>query len=257
MKKTILAVATCLSLFSCKKRNEYLAHLFHADDVAIGGGNARTLIETDDANLVKSVSISFDKQVFAALPHDDSNMGHEYSYKLNLPAQKSGTPFDHIVVDWNPHGHPPEHVYDLPHFDLHFYMMSEGERDAIPEYEEDSTGFLKYPGEVYMPAEYVPIPGGEAKMGTHWVDITSPEVVRSNPQTFTQTFIYGTYNGAVAFYEPMATLSYLTNTKAYTRDIPQPQKFAKTGYYPTKMSFTDKGSTMDVTLHDFVYHAKS
>jgi hypothetical protein len=27
-----------------------------------------------------------------------------------------------VGLNWNPHGHIPPGVYDLPHFDFHFYI---------------------------------------------------------------------------------------------------------------------------------------
>jgi hypothetical protein len=108
-----------------------------------------------------------------------------------------------------------------------------------------------------MPANYVPIPGGEAKMGAHWVDVTSPELNPAAPQPFTQTFIYGSYNGKVTYYEPMATVDFLNKLGSFTRNIPQPEKFSKDGYYPTQMSYINKGATIEISLHHFVYRSKS
>ncbi len=254
MKKVLLAALALpiVLLHSCKKSEDAAPHTFSGSAAKVGAGTAHSWVETDDQNHPKTVGISFDKTAFSNLPD-----AAETEYMLPLPAEGSLTPFTTVMLDWNPHGHPPEHVYDKPHFDMHFYMMSETERKMIPEYEEDSTGFVQYPAPTYLPANYIPIPGGEAMMGTHWADITSPELSQTAPQPFTQTFIYGSYRGNVTFYEPMATLDFLTKTSTYTRDIPQPQKFGKEGYYPTKMSYTDKGDRMEVTLSGFVFHAKS
>lgn len=253
MRKLLIAalVLPVLSLHSCKKSDDGTPHLFTAASVKLGNGTVRSWMESDEQNHPKTMGITFDKDAFTNLPTDD-----EGEYQLALPADKLGIPFNHIVVEWNPHGHPPEHVYDKPHFDIHFYMISENERMAIPEYTKDSTGFLNYPAEGYLPKEYVPIPGGEPMMGAHWVDLTSPEI--TGREQFTQTFIYGSYNGQVTFYEPMATLDFLTKTSTYTRDIPQPTKFSRDGYYPTKLSYTrnDNGS-LDVSLSGFVYRSKS
>lgn len=258
MKKLFTAAIalSLLSLHSCKKDDNTPEHVFKGTPATLGNGRAWSWVENDDQNHPVNVGITFDKAAFENLPSDD-HAGHELEYTLTLPSQKAITIFDHVAINWNPHGHPPEHVYDKPHFDLHFYMMSESDRMAIPEYTEDSSGFLNYPAPAYLPATYIPIPGGEAMMGTHWADINSPELSQTNPQPFTQTFIYGSYAGNVTFYEPMATLDFLKTTKSYTRDIPQPSRFSKDGYYPTKMSYTDKGTTMEITLHDFVYHQKS
>ncbi|TSJ42620.1 hypothetical protein FO440_00055 [Mucilaginibacter corticis] len=243
-----------IALASCKK--ETVTHLpdqFKGTAVALGNGHAWSWVETDAQNKPVNVGITFEKTAFSNLPTD----GDEQEYILTMPAEKTATPFQMIVLDWNPHGHPPEHVYDKPHFDMHFYMMPESDRLQIPDFETDSTGFVNYPAAAYLPQNYVPIPGGEPEMGTHWVDVTSPELSQTNPQPFTQTFIYGSYNGNVTFYEPMATLAFLTGTKTFERAIPQPVKFSRDGYFPTKMSFTDKGTTFEVTLHDFIYHSKS
>lgn len=255
MKKFLLstAVIACLAVPSCKKQDDPI-HYFTGPTTQISSGTASAWIKTDERNQPESIGIVLDKNALAHMPTDGAG---EFTYTLQLPDQKSLTPFDHIVLDWNPHGHPPAHVYDKPHFDMHFYMIGESERLAIPEYEQDSVGFLNYPAPGYVPANYVPIPGGEAKMGTHWADVTSPELNQSNPQPFTQTFIYGSFNGKVTFYEPMVTLDFLINTSSFTRDIPQPQKFAKDGFYPTQMSIIDKGATIEVSLHHFAFHAKS
>ena len=34
-------------------------------------------------------------------------------------------------LQWHPSGHEPEHVYDVPHFDVHFYTITEKTRGGI------------------------------------------------------------------------------------------------------------------------------
>jgi hypothetical protein len=94
-------------------------------------------------------------------------------------------------------------------------------------------------------------------MGTHWVDITSPELAPMNPATFTQTFIYGTYDGKLSFYEPMVTLDFLKKTTSFERPIPQPAKFKIAGYYPTIMRIVKEGTLTNIILDDFVYRQAS
>lgn len=176
---------------------------------------------------------------------------HDNSIVVPFHDQVKGiTPFKHIGLDYNPDGHEPTAVYGLPHFDFHFYLMSEAERDAIPSYDIDSSKFLAFPAPEYMPANYAPIPGGVPKMGTHWIDVTSPEL---RGQIFTQTFIYGSYNSKVTFYEPMITLNYLKTTSTFSRNIPQPAKVKVSGYYPTKMEVRKHDGITDITLTSFVY----
>ena len=90
-------------------------------------------------------------------------------------------------------------------------------------------------------------------MGAHWVDITSPELNQQDPKTFTQTFIYGSYDGKVIFMEPMITKIYLDTVNNFERNIPQPAKFKTTGYYPTKMKIIRNASETQVVMNEFVY----
>jgi hypothetical protein len=92
------------------------------------------------------------------------------------------------------------------------------------------------------------------KMGLHWLDLTSPEL---NGQQFTQTFIYGSYNGNVNFYEPMITKAFLDVTTSFQRNFPVPAKFKTAGYYPTKMRIERKQGVTNVILEEFVYRQAS
>lgn len=258
MRQIFLTSMLFILIFqSCKKNDSpSVSGTFKGTPISMGNGNAWSWIEIGTDGQPKTLGITFEEAAFTNLPSgNDKHM--EYEYEPTLPSEKTLTPFKHIIVDWNPFGHPPANIYDKPHFDLHFYLIDEADRLQIPGYEQDSTGFLQYPDAPYLPATYFPFPGGEPQMGKHWADGTSPELNPVNPQPFTQTFIYGSYKGNVTFYEPMATLDFLTTTTSFTRNIPQPSKWGKEGYYPTKLSFKKTGGTTQVTLHDFVYHSKS
>ena len=50
---------------------------------------------------------------------------------LALPTEAPNTGFDHVMLDWNPAGHEPAHVYTLPHFDFHFYSITPAEVMAM------------------------------------------------------------------------------------------------------------------------------
>lgn len=87
------------------------------------------------------------------------------------------------------------------------------------------------PGSGQLPADYVFAPGSEEPgMGGHWVD---PGAHEFHGQAFTHTFIYGTYDGAVIFYEPMITLDYLRAQPSETVPVKLPEVWASAGYYPT------------------------
>lgn len=70
-------------------------------------------------------------------------------------------------------------------------------------------------------------------MGWHWVDTTSPEF---NGKPFVATYIYGYYDGRLAFVEPMITLSHLLERHSMVTDVRVPSKFEKPGSYPQAYS---------------------
>ena len=255
-KSTILLASIIIFLVSCKKDNQE-SELMEGSRTSMGNGNVWSWIQMkSNSQQPEVIGISFTQEAFINLPVGSMNQ-HEIPFVLDVPAQMQNTPFSGIVVNWNPHGHTPMNVYDKPHFDFHFYMMDEAERMQIPDYYTDTTKFQIFPLPDYLPANYIPIPEGEVMMGKHWADINSPELNPVNPEPFTQTFIYGSYNGKVTFYEPMATLSFITTTNSFTRSIPQPLKHAKAGYYPTKLSISKSGNLTQLKLTDFVYHQQS
>jgi len=180
---------------------------------------------------------------------------HENSLSLKLhPKATDGTPFTHVLLDWNPAGHEPAGVYDKPHFDFHFYTIAETDRLAIPVYEQDSLKFKNLPPQGYMPPTYIPLPGGVPLMGSHWLDVTTPEI---NGQPFTQTFLFGSYNGKVAFYEPMITRKFVEGNAGFERAVPQPTKYQKAGWYPTKMRIAKQDGATNIILEGFVQRQAS
>ena len=135
---------------------------------------------------------------------------------LALPQEAKATGFDHAMLDWNPMGHEPDMVYTLPHFDFHFYTVTEAAQMAImptdPQYE---AKLEKMPAEAFRPVGNIKLPSGVPMMGAHWVDPTSPELQPPpNNKTFTRTFLYGSYDGHFIFYEPMITKVHIESVKS-------------------------------------------
>jgi hypothetical protein len=87
-------------------------------------------------------------------------------------------------------------------------------------------------------------------MGAHYVDVTSGEF---QGKTFTETFLFGSFDGKVTFYEPMITLDFLKKNSNYVREIPQPEKVQKTSWYPTKMKIVKHNGITEIILDQFVY----
>ncbi|MGH7507185.1 MAG: DUF5602 domain-containing protein, partial [Longimicrobiales bacterium] len=154
-------------------------------------------------------------------------------YVLAMP-ERNPTPFRHVLIDWNPGGHEPPGIYDLPHFDFHFYTITDAERrDIDPADPAFADKAARFPAADHTPPGYTAIPGAVPFMGAHWVDPTSPEL---NGETFTQTFIYGSWDGALIFAEPMITKDFLESRPDFERPIPVPERRAEPGYYPANYS---------------------
>lgn len=205
---------------------------FYGPQVQMGNGHARTWVNITKDGKPTAIGVELTDGALSNLPQDPNDLAAA-TWTLNLHQKAQAvTPFDHVSMDWNVNGHPPVGVYDLPHFDFHFYKISVAEQMAIPPYEVDPSGFDAPIAAGYLPLVYVRIPGGVPEMGAHWFDPTSPEWHGGG---FTTTFIYGTYDSKVIFDEPMITLATLQSGATIQNNIPQPEKFdPEQTYYPTQ-----------------------
>lgn len=228
--------------------NQANSTTFYGPVQQIGNGHVRSFGKLE-AQTNKPLLIGF--EITAGGLQNLPNGDHHTSYVVPLhPQVKSASIFDHLVADWNPYGHEPG-PYLPAHFDFHFYMLTLSQRLAITA--TDTLSLMPLPTG-YLPVGYIGPIGPEPQMGGHCVDLYSPELgVFAPPVPFTHTFIYGAYNGKVAFYEPMVTLNYMLNNTG-TFNIKQPVYFSKTGYFPTKYSILNENGKRTVVLSEFVYH---
>lgn len=199
---------------------------FYGPVTTLSSGTARSYVTLNESGVPTDVGVSLTEAALLGLPTVTTE------YVLALPAAASATPYKHVGVNWQPMGHPP--VFMLPHFDVHFYMISEQERnamtDANPQY---AASVAKTPTAEFIPTSLIR-GATDPRMGTHWPDPTGPEF---NGQPFTHTFIYGSYDGTFIFNEPMVTKTFLeTKTTPSQLPIRLPAKYASPGYYPTTYS---------------------
>ncbi|MFB6340152.1 DUF5602 domain-containing protein [Saccharicrinis sp. FJH62] len=223
--KLVIVLGTIMFLnSSCDTDNTSpKVEMFYGPAVNVGNGSARTEVRLNQFSEPIWISIVFSGEFLEELPDEMT------SYMLQLPEQADITPFKHVALDWNPHGHAPDSVYDLPHFDIHFYMISNEDRLAIG---VNDTNAEKLPPEGFMPANYIPFPGYVPQMGKHWGDPQAPEF---NGEVFTQTMLMGSYNEKTIFYEPMMTVDYIRNKPSHTWLLSLPENYEHEGkYYPTK-----------------------
>jgi hypothetical protein len=146
----------------------------------------------------------------------------------------AATPFNFVRLTFNPQGPPTPGIYDQPHFDVHFFLITEQEVAAVgpsdPDFEEKGA---QAPPPEHTPPDYVPDPVAIPGHCTHWSDPTSPEF---NGQPFTATFIYGFYEGRAIHLEPMVTSAFLLTQPNFTQPIKLPASFAELSHYPTSYS---------------------
>ncbi|MBK9017326.1 MAG: DUF5602 domain-containing protein [Saprospiraceae bacterium] len=221
----LLAMTTLFTFTACEDDNPKPKTEFFGPEISVGDGKAKSFVKTDNLGEPIEIGFMFDEKALQNLPTGDPH-GHEY--KLKLPTDVDIAPFNHITFDWNEHGHEPPGVYDLPHFDCHFYFISEAERGAIGP--NDTLQFNKPLPAENLPPNYLETPGGVPGMGAHVVDLLSPEIAGTG--VFTKTFIFGKYDGELVFIEPMITMDYLKGKPNVSTPIRQPQKWQQDGYYP-------------------------
>lgn len=182
---------------------------------------------------------------------------------LALPAEAANTGYDHVMLDWNPAGHEPEHVYTLPHFDFHFYQITAAEREAImPTSPDWATRAPNFPAAEYVPAGYLaastlanipPAAAAVPMMGLHWLDPQSQELQPPpNGKPFTTTFIYGSYDGKFIFLEPMITKAYIESMKdkpeGVSMQVGTAARVAKSGAYPNAYAIRYDAATKEYRI---------
>jgi hypothetical protein len=217
------------------------AKMLWGEPNALGKGTARTFVVMNQGKPV-SLGIAFDRKALSGLPTE----ADPPEVMLELPVKAHVHQFKYAVINWNPQGHEPK-IYQVPHFDFHFYMLSNDEREKITG--NDAQQFAKLPDPKYLPGDYILAPGGVPRMGAHNADKTAPEL---NGKAFTSTFIYGTYDGKVTFLEPMVSMSFLKTKPNFSAPIKQPAAFEQSGFFPSTYSvkFDRKHGEYRISLDD-------
>ena len=272
MKKELSMLPIVLGLLfsGCQKelnrdaqRNEEIAvasnrqadfiNTFYGPEIHLGDGKVRSFITITHEDVPKEIGIEITEGLFQNLPTAYTEMHIPLHHKAT-----EVTPYDHVEMDWMPNGHPPAY-FQLPHFDIHFYMLPEEDQMAIPAPNATNTSLASTaaygrPSPGVLPADYTVASAAIPMMGRHWLDKFADVLPPSN-QTFTHQFIYGTFDNKVIFLEPMVTRAFLLSGTDVHKTIKQPTIFDPTGtYYPTRYNiYTDETTgKVYVTLDQFV-----
>ena len=150
-----------------------------------------------------------------------------------MPAEaRAATGVDHLTIYWEHHGHPPG-PFLTPHFDFHFYTISDAERQAIDCANKTKppvlpTGYsmvdMELPGLGMLTGLCVP------KMGMH--SLVTTDLQATTP--FSGTMVLGFYNARPIFFEPMVAKAKLLEKKSFTLPLVTPAGLAAGVQYPTR-----------------------
>lgn len=187
--------------------------------------------------------------------------GHEsILYLPDSAIADADIPFEWMLINYNTMGHPPPGIYDSPHFDFHFYILDQATRDSIGagtcelliDCAQIPIATAPIPPQ-YQPVDYTSVGAAEVAMGDHLVDLTSNEFV--NPGSFDHTWIYGAWDGSVAFYEPMITVAYFQTQPDLCVPLKLPAEWETAGYYPLEycMRYRPNRDDYTVSMESFVY----
>lgn len=245
------AISSARACPFCKVRH---TGLFIGETTLMGSGTARSWIDIGKDGKPTALGVTMSKLAFENLP-DNGTDGMGPEFRVSLPKQAAQTPFDHVAIDWNPKGHEPAGIYDKPHFDFHFYTVPTTTRSQITCKGENVAVTNKKPAPAFMPAGYFMVPKSQLPyMGSHWASMSFPEL---NGKPFTSSLIYGSYDGKLAFIEPMITLDFLLSKPDFTSAVPMPEKVAKAGYYPSeyRVSYDAQREEYTVAYQKFVWRA--
>ena len=253
MKSTILHSAAALvlaaPLSACSDGTTTAPNkLFRSPSIAVGAGMARTEMEFDSSDQLLAFRVVFNEGALTNLPM--VLPGTEFI--IPMPSDAPASVFNHVAINWQPQGHPPPMVYMHPHFDVHFYLVPISARDAITPADLDfAVKARKAPSAEQTPPRYVGDPNAIPRMGTHWTNQDSPEF---HGQLFTNTMVYGFYDGKMVFIEPMTTKAYLESKPDETKAIATPSRYAVAGRYPAAYRVAFEAATKEyrVELKEFV-----
>jgi uncharacterized protein YjbI with pentapeptide repeats len=259
-------------------------------------GKIRSFMVFDgDLDTPLDIGMEFNKAALKNLPGSLENRQDRGDYlagefEIELAYPENSTVFNLLTWTWvagpngtQTDGHGPDGVYDVDHFDFHFYLNSQEVRDTINVFyspDEYAKAQIAPPVD-FWPEDYkrpvdafmngIGVAPGD---GSHWNNVTYPEFEQVDNDEIYQFFEssgvpfgpdqrtvqYGAYDGHMTLLEPMTTRAYLLSKESSSDSIQQPDKYFKSGYFPRsyEIDFV-KGDDFPhkVYLSDLEYHEAS
>lgn len=277
-----VVVSVTIALVSCSPEPGAESEVYHGDSAELGSGSVSTYVELDAVGDLLSIGVRLSASTFEGLPLEPDGTAPCFDVDgdgtedpetecfmmlrrdLYLPpaASQATSPFGYVQFNYNPEGHPPPAppVYAKPHFDFHFYLVGLEDVRAI---RTGTCGFFidcevyeraRVPvPDRYMPPAYIEVGAAAGEEGNHLLLSTAPEL-GDPPMEFTQTFIFGSYDGRIIFYEPMIAASVFTSSLDECYEIAQPAAWDVAGSYPTRycLRYLPDEEAYTVSLESFV-----
>jgi hypothetical protein len=215
---SIAAVLTIMVLAACAAKG--LERTVQGECVDVYGASVCSWATFDGTGDVVEFGATVPLAAIDRAPHD---MEMEWPPIANaivrMPAELTeATGVDHLTVYWEPHGHPPG-AYLTPHFDFHFYNISNSTRRAIDCADETKPAAL--------PANFgmvdIPVPELGTLVGLCVPEMGMHALLASELQSeevFDGTMVIGYYHGAPIFFEPMISRDMLMRRQSFQLPMP-------------------------------------
>lgn len=267
--------------FAFARAGDHSSETMYGGIAEIGNGQVESYAEVDGEGVPQAIGLKFSKDALQNLPADmgDGNrcadlnsdnvidkkteclMWHERVIPLPSDiSRRSDIPFKWALLNYNPHGHMPEGVWNVPHFDVHFYIESiekvfslmpgpcGPEKMRCDQYEMATKPVPSN----YIHADYKDVGAAAPAMGNHLVDPTGPEF---NGAPFTRSWIYGANNGRITFWEEMIALDYMMSQPNECHPIKTPAAVDLSGYYPTTVCtvYNPEDESVTVSVEKFEF----
>ncbi len=280
----VLVVGAAMTIVGCGQTDGPSGRVL-GQNWEIGNGTVTTYAEFTHDRAPSAMGIVYSADALDGLPTSSSDQHHCFDRDSNgsvdletecfasheavipLPdalATRADIPFKWVLFNWNPVGHIPPGVYDVPHFDVHFYIESIANVFALqdgpcgPEFircDQFELGKKPLPAN-YIHPDFKDVDAVAPAMGNHLVDLTGPEF---NGEQWERNFIFGMYNGKITFYEEMLTRAYLLSQPNACNPIKSPPAVGRSGFYPTQSCIRHDSATGEytVSMEEFVFREAS
>jgi hypothetical protein len=187
---------------------------------------ARAEVVRSDDGALEQVALALGVDVIASLETDIDGLEVAHAY---VPIDDSGDAFPLLIdIGHNKIGHPPVGVWTVPHFDIHFYALTEEQVDAVTCADQPTVADEKIP-EGFVVGECVD------RMGVH---AHAPHAEgSSDPAPLADVnaqIIIGYDQGELTFIEPMLFAESVFQGEALDADIGRPATLGRATLWPAR-----------------------